>query len=121
MHAASPSKSIASQYNTPPELSQSSSPPATHFFDVDPNTSINNDDLTIIPGTTTFVTSATMAASLPLGLSNADDEMLYQFANDDDLIQLDRDSNMLMSKFDEDFDNVGMFANNNDDVFFGSN
>ncbi|KAI1039783.1 hypothetical protein LB505_004683 [Fusarium chuoi] len=121
MHAASPSKSIASQYNTPPELSQSSSPPATHFFDVDPNTSINNDDLTIIPGTTTFVTSATMAASLPLGLSNADDEMLYQFANDDDLIQLDRDSNMLMSKFDEDFDNVGMFTNNNDDVFFGSN
>ncbi|KAI3588349.1 hypothetical protein IWW34DRAFT_714478 [Fusarium oxysporum f. sp. albedinis] len=121
MHAASPSKSIASQYNTPPELSQSSSPPATHFFDVDPNTSINNDDLTIIPGTTTFVTSATMAASLPLGLSNADDEMLYQFANDDDLIQLDRDSNMLMSKFDEDFDNVGMFTNSNDDVFFGSN
>jgi regulatory protein SWI5 len=122
MHAASPAKSAGSRYNTPPELSQSSSPPATHFFEVDANTSLNNDDLTVLPGTTTFVTSATMAATLPLSMSNQDDDMLYAFTNEEDLIQLDRESNMLvMGKYEDDFDNVGMFANNNDDVFFGSN
>ncbi|KAM0348405.1 hypothetical protein ACHAPU_004375 [Fusarium lateritium] len=122
MHAASPAKSAGSHYNTPPELSQSSSPPATHYFEVDPNPSLNNDDLTALPGTTTFVTSATMAATLPLSMSNQDEDMLYAFTNEDDLIQLDRDSNMLvMGKYEDDFDNVGMFANNNDDVFFGSN
>ncbi|KAG5656192.1 hypothetical protein KAF25_009068 [Fusarium avenaceum] len=122
MHAASPAKSAGSQYNTPPELSQSSSPPATHFFEVEANPSLNNDDLTVVPGTTTFVTSATMAATLPLSMSNQDDDMLYAFTNEENLIQLDPDSNLLvMGKYEDEFDNVGMFANNNDDVFFGSN
>ncbi|KAF4961633.1 hypothetical protein FSARC_10123 [Fusarium sarcochroum] len=123
MHATSPAKSVASQYNTPPELSQSSSPPANRFFDVvDPSTSINTDDLTSLPGTSALLmTSATMAATLPLGMSEQDEDMLLQFTSDEGLIQLDRDPNMLvMGKFDEEFDNVGMFANNNDDVFFGS-
>ncbi|KAM0195528.1 hypothetical protein ACHAPA_003004 [Fusarium lateritium] len=121
-HAASPAKSAGSQYNTPPELSQSSSPPATHFFEVDANPSLNNDDLTVLPCTTTFVTSATLAATLPLSMGSQEDDIMYTFTNEEALIQLDRDSNMLaMGKFDDDFDNVGMFANNNDDVFFGSN
>jgi hypothetical protein len=38
-HPSSPGKSTPSQYNTPPGLSQSSSsPPSTHFFDLDPVT-----------------------------------------------------------------------------------
>ncbi|KAJ3523062.1 hypothetical protein NM208_g12596 [Fusarium decemcellulare] len=120
VNAASPAKSVASQYNTPPELSQSSSPPANRLFEVDPNTSINTDDLSTISGTSALMTSTTMAGTLPLGMSDQDDEMLLQFTNDDGLVQLDRDPGMLMmSKFDEEFDNVGMFTNNND-VFFGS-
>jgi regulatory protein SWI5 len=82
---------------------------------------LNTDDLTAIPGTSTYVTSATMAATLPLGMSSTDD-MLLQFDNSDPLIQLGRESQMLgMGKFeDDDFEN-SMFANNDNDVFFGSN
>ncbi|KAM5352043.1 hypothetical protein ACJ41O_004766 [Fusarium nematophilum] len=122
VNAVSPAKSAASQYNTPPELSQSSSPPATRFFDVDPNTSINTDDLSTISGTSALMASASMAGTLPLGMSDQDDDILLQFTNDDGLVQLDRDPSLLMmSKFDEEFDNaVGMFTNSNDDVFFGS-
>ncbi|KAF4981825.1 hypothetical protein FZEAL_2452 [Fusarium zealandicum] len=121
INAASPAKSAASQYNTPPELSQSSSPPATRFFDVDPNTSINTDDLSALSGTSALMASTSMTGTLPLGMSDQDDDMMLQFTNDDGLVQLDRDPSMLMmSKFDEEFDNVGMFTNNNDDVFFGS-
>ncbi|CEI69862.1 unnamed protein product [Fusarium venenatum] len=121
MHVASPAKSAASQYNTPPELSQSSSPPGTHYFEVEQNNSMNTDDLTAIPGTSTYVTSATMAATLPLGMSSADD-LLLQFGGDNGLIQLDRDSHMLsMGKFEDDEFESSMFANNDNDVFFGSN
>ncbi|KAG8669902.1 Metallothionein expression activator [Fusarium poae] len=124
MHVTSPAKSAASaasQYNTPPELSQSSSPPGTHYFEVEQNNSINADDLTAIPGTSTYVTSATMAATLPLGMSSADD-LLLQFGGDNGLIQLDRDSHMLsMGKFEDDEFESSMFANNDNDVFFGSN
>ncbi|KAH6982882.1 hypothetical protein BKA56DRAFT_334375 [Ilyonectria sp. MPI-CAGE-AT-0026] len=122
VNAVSPAKSAASQYNTPPELSQSSSPPPTQFFDVDANTSIGADDLSSLSGTSALMSSASMSGTLPLGMSDHDDDMLLQFTNDDGLVQLDRDPSMLMmSKFDEEFDNaVGMFTNNNDDVFFGS-
>ncbi|KAH7154911.1 hypothetical protein B0J13DRAFT_212688 [Dactylonectria estremocensis] len=121
MNPVSPAKSAASQYNTPPELSQSSSPAPTRFFDVDPNTSIGTDDLSNISGTSALMSSASMSGTLPLGISDHDDDMLLQFTNDDGLVQLDRDPSLLMmSKFDEEFDNaVGMFTNN-DDVFFGS-
>ncbi|KAF5017904.1 hypothetical protein F66182_10133 [Fusarium sp. NRRL 66182] len=115
---ASPAKSIGSQYNTPPELSQSCSPPATRYFEVDPNTSINTDDLAALPATGALIASASMAAALPLSMSDQDD-VLLQFTNDDGLIQLDRDPSMLpMGKFDEEFDN-GMFVTSSDDVFFG--
>lgn len=120
MNATSPAKSAASQYNTPPELCQSSSPPATQFFDVEPNTSINADDLSTLSGTSALMTSASMSGTLPLGMTDTDDDMLLQFTNDDGLVQLDRDPSMLMmSKFDEEFDNVDMFTNN-DDMFFGT-
>ncbi|KAH6686770.1 hypothetical protein F5X68DRAFT_12318 [Plectosphaerella plurivora] len=102
----SPSKSIGSQYNTPPELSQSSSPPpTTRYFDTaaDPaNTSLS---------------------SLGLSVGDDDEELLMKaFTNDEVVVGglggFDRDSSMLvMSKFDE-FDDVDMFTN--DDVFFGT-
>ncbi|KAK7398579.1 Metallothionein expression activator [Neonectria punicea] len=122
VNTGSPAKSVASQYNTPPELSQSSSPPPTRFFDVDPNSSLNTDDLSSLSGTSALMAAtSSMSGTLPLGMSDHDDDMLLQFTNDDGLVQLDRDPSMLMmSKFDEEFDNaVGMFTNN-DDVFFGS-
>ncbi|KAM0357094.1 hypothetical protein ACHAP4_005896 [Fusarium culmorum] len=121
MHVASPAKSAASQYNTPPELSQSSSPPGTHYFEVEQNNSMNTDDLTAIPGTSTYVTSATMAATLPLGMSSADDLMVH-FGGDNGLIQLDRDSHMMsMGKFEDDEFESSMFPGDGNDVFFGSN
>ncbi|POR39257.1 Metallothionein expression activator [Tolypocladium paradoxum] len=105
---ATPAKSIASHCTPPPELSQSSSPPATRFFDMDPNTSAGADELAAMP-----------SATMPIGINDQDEDLLLQFTNDDGLVQLDRDPGMLMmSKFDEEFDNVGMFSN--DDMFFGS-
>ncbi|KAH7325032.1 hypothetical protein B0I35DRAFT_174193 [Stachybotrys elegans] len=111
-HPVSPAKSAASQYNTPPELSQSSSPQPTQFLDVEPSSAGLED----ISG---LATSASMDGTLPIGISDQDDEMLLQFTSSGGMSHLDRDPSMLMmSKFDEEFDNVGMF--NNDDMFFGS-
>lgn len=105
---ATPARSIASHYTPPPGLSQSSSPPQARYFDVDPNTSAGTDELT-----------AMSSVPMPIGINDQDEDLLLQFTNDDGLVQLDRDPSMLMmSKFDEEFDNVGMFSN--DDMFFGS-
>lgn len=115
---ATPARSVASLYTTPPDLSQSSSPPPAHFFDVDPNTSASTDacDLGVMSAP---CTTAPMSESLTIGINDHDDDLLLQFASDEGLVQLDRGADMLMmSKFDDEFDNVGMFGN--DDMFFGS-
>lgn len=119
--AVSPAKSTVSHYNTPPELSQSSSPPPAHFFDLDANTSANTDDLAMVSSGNAMLDSSGMNGSLSLGMGDDDDDLLLQFSEDDGLVQLDRDPSMLMmSKFDEEFDNaVGMFTNS-DDMFFSS-
>ncbi|KAK0610007.1 hypothetical protein B0T17DRAFT_593848 [Bombardia bombarda] len=125
---ASP-KSVASQYThlpgTPPELSASSSPPPTshsaRFYEIDPNTS-GISDTSIGLGTTAAAHAA--AASAGCGTSGVgmtslvamDDDMLLQF-DEDGLVQLDQ--NMMLGKFDDDYDAVNMFTNN-DDVFFGN-
>lgn len=123
MNHVSPARSVASQYNTPPELSQSSSPTPAQVFDVDPNSSIHTDDLTALSGTSALMTSSTLDGAMPYDMGADDDEMLRQFANAGGLVALDRDSSMLMNKFDEEFeDAVEMFTNNNDtsntDIFF---
>ncbi|KFA48077.1 hypothetical protein S40293_02663 [Stachybotrys chartarum IBT 40293] len=120
-HPASPAKSVASQYNTPPELSQSSSPQPAQYFDAEPNSSGLGDLSSLSAGSVGILTTASMDGTLPLGMSDHDDEMLLQFGNSSGMAALDRDPSMLMlSKFDEEFDNaVGMFSNN-DDIFFGS-
>lgn len=91
-----------SQYNTPPELCQSSSPPPARLFEV------GGEDLSALTG---------MNSTMPIGINDNDDPLMLQFAQDDSLAQLERDPNMLMlSKFDEEF---GMFTNG-DDSFFAS-
>ncbi|KAI8670851.1 hypothetical protein NCS57_00558200 [Fusarium keratoplasticum] len=120
-NGGSPAKSNASRSNTPPALSQSSSPPlqSQGFFDVD-NT-LNTDDLSTLSGTSTLMTSAAMADTLPLVMSEQDHDALLQFSNDDnDCVSLYRDPEMLMmSKLEEDLDNNDLFMNNGDD-FFGT-
>ncbi|RSL62057.1 hypothetical protein CEP54_005904 [Fusarium duplospermum] len=120
-NGGSPAKSNASRSNTPPALSQSSSPPlqSQSFFDVD-NT-LNTDDLSSLSGTSTLMTSAAMADTLPLVMSEQDHDALLQFSNDDnDCVSLYRDPEMLMmSKLEEDLDNNDLFMNNGDD-FFGT-
>ncbi|KAI9147807.1 Metallothionein expression activator [Paramyrothecium foliicola] len=122
-HVASPAKSLASQYNTPPELSQSSSPPATNFFETEPTTSSGLEELSSLTAGSSVMTSASMDGTLPLGISglgDQDDDMYLQFTHSDGMVQLDRDPSMLMmSKFDEEFDNaVNMYSH--DDIFFGT-
>jgi regulatory protein SWI5 len=118
---ASPAKSAASQYNTPPELSQSSSPAPAHYFDAEPNSSGLGDLSDLSTGSVGVITTTSMDGTLPLGMSDHDDDMLLQFASSNGMTHLERDSGMLMmSKFDEEFDNaVGMFGNSND-MFFGT-
>ncbi|KAI0122551.1 hypothetical protein F4814DRAFT_212694 [Daldinia grandis] len=104
----SPAKSVASQFNELPELSRSSSPPSgSRYFDAEPHSS--GTEMTIGP---TVETSRIPSFS---GISEADDDMLLQFTNNDTgMLMLGSDS-----KFDEAFDSVDMFTNN-DDLFFGS-
>jgi regulatory protein SWI5 len=120
-HPASPAKSIASQYNTPPELSQSSSPPAAHFFEGEPNSS-GIDEMAGLTARSSIMTSASMDATIPMGINDHSDDILLQFTNDDSgLVSLDRDpSLMMLTKFDDEFEsNTGMFADS-DDIFFGT-
>ncbi|KAI0458237.1 hypothetical protein F5B21DRAFT_19838 [Xylaria acuta] len=103
-HPGSPARSVTSTVNDPPELSHVSSPPASHYFDTEPNSS--GLDLMISAGADT----SAMPSLLSLG------------SNENGLI-LECDSQMLMfgseTKFDDSYDGVDMFTNN-DDLIFGS-
>lgn len=118
-HPASPAKSAMSHYNTPPELSQSSSPPPVRLFSVDPTAAIGAGDLVDLGAANGIADPSTtnMNNTLSMGADQQADDIMLQFTNDDGLVQLERDPGMLMmSKFDEEFN---MFTNN-DDMFFGS-
>ncbi|KAL9945971.1 hypothetical protein ACHAO5_004324 [Verticillium nonalfalfae] len=116
-HDASPTKSTPSQYNTPPELSQSSSPPPHHFFDAEPGSVSFADDSLLAGMRTSSAAGLGSAGNFSgLGLGDHDEELLMK-AFDDNLGAFDRDPNVLMmSDFD---DAVDMFTNG-DDVFFGT-
>lgn len=107
----SPAKSVTSQYNEPPELSQSSSPPSSNrFFDVDPNSSHSSE--TMISAAMESTTISSLAE-----IEDGEDDLLLQFTHGD--------PNMLMlsadSKFEDAFNHVNMYHDSsNDDVFFGS-
>lgn len=117
---ATPAKSVASRYTTPPELSQSSSPPAAPLYDGDFGGPGGCDDVAAaMISASGMVDPASMGAPMPVGIGESDEDLLLQFTNDDGLAQLDRDSHMLMmTKFDEEFDSVGIFSG--DDMFFSS-
>ncbi|CAI4214718.1 unnamed protein product [Parascedosporium putredinis] len=118
-HPTSPAKSIASQYNEPPELSQSSSPPPSRLFDVEPNTSIT-DESNLSAFVPIASTNQTLPGSLTVGMGDQEDEMLLKaFTNDERMLHLDRDSSMfMMSKFDEEY--AVSMLNAESDMFFGS-
>lgn len=113
----SPAKSATSHYNTPPSLTQSSSPPPAALFSVDHSSSIGAEDLSGMPPGSGMVDSAAVNSTLPMHMSQQEEDIMLQFTNDDGLVQLERDPSMLMmSKFDEEFN---MFTNN-DELFFGN-
>ncbi|KAH9905740.1 hypothetical protein F4778DRAFT_677640 [Xylariomycetidae sp. FL2044] len=122
-HPASPTKSVASQYNDPPELSLSSSPPPSRFLKVvEPNSS----GATTLGDTLISSSSSAAAAGEELpGLTTTDDDdddILLQFTNGNH--HHHHHQGMLMlgadAKFDEVFDGVDMFSSSTDDLFFGS-
>jgi regulatory protein SWI5 len=108
-HPASPAKSVHhSPYHSPPGLCESSSSPApsNHYYDMD--TSANDVDFKGLPN-----------------ITEHDDEMFLEAfasaANNDSMIQLERDPDLLMEKYEDEYENNGeeMFQSEND-VFFGS-
>ncbi|KAK1976496.1 hypothetical protein LZ30DRAFT_304574 [Colletotrichum cereale] len=116
-----PESPAKSEYNTPPELSQSSSPPPNQFFDAEPNNSGFSDD-SLIAGMRGNAGPVGNTSISSLGLGDADDELLMKaFTTEEGMAQFDRDPSMLMmSKFDEEFDDAVNMFTHNDDVFFGS-
>lgn len=114
-HPASPAKSVHSQYQSPPGLCESSSSPAPshHYYDLDASNGEDFRDLT----------------ALNNGLSNIveqDDEMFLEAfsaaTSNDSMTQLEKDPEMLMSKFEDPFTpSVGddLFRRETD-IFFGS-
>ena len=125
-HPGSPAKSIASHYThqpgTPPELTTSSSSPPTtaatsRFFNPDPNSS-DTSNLTSSFGTVPTTCGAGSGGGGASGMSGMTlDEEMFLFASEGGLVQLDCDM-MMGGKFDDEYDPVTMFTNN-DDVFFG--
>ncbi|EPE35910.1 C2H2 and C2HC zinc finger [Glarea lozoyensis ATCC 20868] len=106
----SPAHSQHSQYHSPPGLCESSSSPApSHYYDME-NISNHGDVL----------------HSLSLAnISEHEDEMFleaFASAGSTDMSQLERDPDLLLSKFDDDFvnSNGGDLFRDEADVFFGS-
>ncbi|TGJ84706.1 hypothetical protein E0Z10_g4075 [Xylaria hypoxylon] len=103
-HPGSPARSVTSTVNDPPELSHVSSPPANQYFDTEPSSS--GLDLMISTGADTSAISG-----------------LISMGSHDNSLILECDSQMLMfgseTKFDDSYDGVDMFTNN-DDLIFGS-
>ncbi|KAI3318106.1 hypothetical protein HD806DRAFT_513127 [Xylariaceae sp. AK1471] len=104
-HPSSPSRSVTSPANDPPELSHISSPPSSGpYFDTEPNSSGLDLMICTAPDTSTIPSMITMAP------------------NANGLI-LDCDSHMLFGsepKFDDSYDGVDMFTNNEDLIFGNS-
>jgi regulatory protein SWI5 len=121
-HPTSPAKSGGSHYTTPPPLSQSSSPPPGQFFDLEPNNSAGTDELAAMSSANSLIDSSGINGTLPMGIGSQADDLLLQFSQDNGgLVQLDRDSSMLMmGKFDDEFDAAVSMFTNNDDMFFSS-
>ncbi|KAI1421567.1 hypothetical protein F5Y12DRAFT_695736 [Xylaria sp. FL1777] len=99
-HPGSPARSVTSALNDPPELTDDSSPLATQYFDAEPHSS--GLDAMI----STDADTSTITSLIPMGPS------------DSGLI-LECDMFGSDTKFDDSYDGVDMFTNN-DDLIFGS-
>ncbi|VUC23695.1 unnamed protein product [Clonostachys rosea] len=120
-HPASPSKSAASTYNTPPELSQSSSPPPARLCDFEANTSCGADDVAALTASSSILSSASLDGTIPMPFGDQDSNILLSFSHDEGIVPLDRDPNMMMlSKFDDEFGTTSDMFVDNDDLFFGT-
>ncbi|ATY64276.1 C2H2 transcription factor Swi5 [Cordyceps militaris] len=114
---ASPARSAASHYRSPPSLMHSSSPPPAALFTVDGNSSMGADELSGMLRGSGMVESAAANTTLPMSIGQQEEDIMLQFTNDDGLIQLERDPSMLMmNKYDDEFN---MFTND-DELFFGT-
>lgn len=105
----SPARSVASAANDPPELSHVSSPPATQYFDTEPPSS----------GLDLMISTCGDTSSLP-GLIS-----LGGHSHENSLLLEQCEPQMLMfgssseAKFDDSYDGVDLFTNN-DELLFGS-
>jgi len=106
-HPASPAKSIVSQYNELPELSQSSSPPpsSTPFFDLQSSSAVEE----------ILISTGIDLAGIPSLAGPEDDDILLQFTHSDSVLMLGQDS-----KFDDAFDSNSELFTSNADLFFGT-
>lgn len=120
-HVPSPAKSIASQYDTPPEsqyntppelcLSSSSPPPTRSYYDPTPEEVAEDEELD------------KFAQLHNIDLSDAADDMfLENFGSSTNMGMslLEQDPDMLLGKFDESFGVVNDDMMRECDVFFGS-
>ncbi|OAA56049.1 C2H2 transcription factor Swi5 [Cordyceps fumosorosea ARSEF 2679] len=111
-----PVNSAAGQWSSaPPSLTRSSSPPAVEVIPMSRNASSNMDSDELVDNIEHGEMAASAAANntLPMNLSQQEEDLMLQFTHDDDLVPLERD---LMGKFEEEFN---MFTNH-DDPFFGN-
>lgn len=116
-HPHSPAKSTASHFAEPPELSQSSSPPACRLFDSDAGAP-PSESMAFPVGAHGHVQS--LPAALMGGLGEQDEELMKAFTHDEGIVPIERDPGMFgVSKFDEEFA-VSMMGSESD-MFFGAN
>ncbi|KAI0103299.1 hypothetical protein GGR51DRAFT_252990 [Nemania sp. FL0031] len=103
-HPGSPARSIMSAANDPPELSHASSPPGNQYFDTEPSSS----------GLDLMISTSADTSTIP--------SLISMGSNENGLL-LDCEPQMLMfgseTKFDDSYDGVDMFTNN-DDLLFGT-
>lgn len=118
---ASPVKSAGSRHDTPPELSQSSSPAQAQFFDPGLSAQSSENEMTVTASDAGVMDPSALDGTLSMGMDDQDD-MLLHFGQDDsfDRVQFSRDpNNLLMPKFDDGFDDaVNMFTTDDDHLFF---
>ncbi|KAJ8126496.1 hypothetical protein O1611_g7142 [Lasiodiplodia mahajangana] len=103
-HPGSPARSIMSAVNDPPELSHASSPPGNQYFDAESSSS----------GLDLMISTSADTSTIP---------SLISMGSGEHGLLLDCEPQMLMfgseTKFDDSYDGVDMFTNN-DDLLFGN-
>lgn len=108
----SPARSVASAANDPPELSHLSSPPATQYFDTEPPSS----GLDLMISTCADTSSLPGLISMVGGSSHEEENSLLLEQCEPQMLMFGSSSE---AKFDDSYDGVDLFTNN-DELLFGS-